>query len=1281
MTDLKFVGVDVSSGLTEQKQANPDTDALRMSRFKPSGGQSGPFVIEPATQVTADAELLVVEDGIGNQVLRFTANAGVVTGTITGDLTISQNFVATHNSTLGSGTADTTTTFARAWSDNAVDFDYASAITLDPSTSPTFGSDSSVDILIGTGTADPDVTGVTALQGSMLLVTDGTAWVKTGAGDTAWTQFASSVQSTLDGVITGGTPNNDVDIPLADPVIFRDNAAAGFDVQTIDVTAAGTNDALAISMGAGGTGGAAIDIDILGAAQGVTVDASISTNPLMTLTKSGGAGVGLVIDVNAIASGRGVTITHGASGEGISMSDGTSASFYNATSLNPLAAYEVRPTVAAAGNGFNLTLSGGTSGSDLSNNGGDLILVGGNGNTSGVDGDVLIGNLTTTANVTVAPAEAVTVTSGTPAAGSGADGALISINSGAGSDAGGASSSGAGGVLTMDAGTGGDSDGVDASGGGGALTSRAGDGGAGSGSVNPSAGGTNTMRAGSAGAGGATTAGASGGACVILARPGSSAVGTGDGGQGGDVDVTSGAGAAGAGGGNGGSGGGITLTAGDGSTGAIFGSGGNIRLDAGTAGGAGAAAGEIRLATAKQDGDTTPAFKYAEAATISPTGAGTLTSGIALYAVSDDPNNEVTAVAGSLALDDGGKAWVNTDGLNTGWDELLTVASGSPSLEDVITSAGVVDNDVDIALSDPIIFNDAGVDAFDLLTLNRTGVGAGDGFVVNMGPTGEATTGAGIRCIDGSGAVGSPIYITHEATNPSAAIQIDSGQFHTENALRIDQTAPTPLNTSYGLLGIFFGGFGSFAEFNIIGAAPTTVGADGRDIRIETADGADGDGGTAAGAGGGMRYWAGDAGADLGGGGAVGGTVDIRAGAGSGAEAAGSISIGGVNATGILIGSAVGGAQITHDAVPGAAGNPNVLLNTSIAGANSGSYAIGVNTTTLGNLPGIANPDLQATLEEIDSLILSGGTLQSNYVGGNTIAVTTTDGTLDFSNTGASDPTVLMKLLMGATTLGTCVEITMTPGAAGVPLSAGDGTNTVRLELDSIRASQSYTYRTDDSTTADGPDINVETGDGFNNGSGFGGRGGDIAILPGDAGTTSTGLGVRGGAVTAAGGDGGTSPDNQGGSGGAVNIIGGTGASLISGGTFAGGGGTVDVRSGTGGDSFGVLVGAQGGQMICRGGVGGANTGGTGTSGGGGDLVLNGGAAGADGGGTGGAGGSVTIAGGAPTGALAQGTITFDALGSAAPIPFNTAGADADLVGFTATSIIGALNELMALHP
>lgn len=74
----------------------------------------------------------------------------------------------------------------------------------------------------------------------------------------------------------------------------------------------------------------------------------------------------------------------------------------------------------------------------------------------------------------------------------------------------------------------------------------------------------------------------------------------------------------------------------------------------------------------------------------------------------------------------------------------------------------------------------------------------------------------------------------------------------------------------------------------------------------------------------------------------------------------------------------------------------------------------------------------------------------------------------------------------------------------------------------------------------------------------------------------------------------------------------------------------------------------------------------------GGSVIINGGTGGA----TNANGGDVVLAGGAGGGSGTQGTITFDALGSSAPIPFNETG-EVDLCAdFSASSIIGALNEL-----
>lgn len=65
MTDLKFIGINVGIQNT-QKQASPTTDALLLDRYRPSGGETGPFVIDPATPVINSDTILLVTDGSGN---------------------------------------------------------------------------------------------------------------------------------------------------------------------------------------------------------------------------------------------------------------------------------------------------------------------------------------------------------------------------------------------------------------------------------------------------------------------------------------------------------------------------------------------------------------------------------------------------------------------------------------------------------------------------------------------------------------------------------------------------------------------------------------------------------------------------------------------------------------------------------------------------------------------------------------------------------------------------------------------------------------------------------------------------------------------------------------------------------------------------------------------------------------------------------------------------------------------------------------------------------------
>ncbi len=126
--------------------------------------------------------------------------------------------------------------------------------------------------------------------------------------------------------------------------------------------------------------------------------------------------------------------------------------------------------------------------------------------------------------------------------------------------------------------------------------------------------------------------------------------------------------------------------------------------------------------------------------------------------------------------------------------------------------------------------------------------------------------------------------------------------------------------------------------------------------------------------------------------------------------------------------------------------------------------------------------------------------------------------------------------------------------------------------------------------------------------------------------------------------------------------------------------GAVDV----GGIGLQVLGGDGGAASVTAGGVGGAldvlaGDGGAGTAGlaagAGASIAITAGAAGTDNGGGGADGGDVALTAGLATGAGADGDVTFTA--RSATTPFNEVG-DTALVGFTATSIIGALNELNA---
>jgi len=250
---------------------------------------------------------------------------------------------------------------------------------------------------------------------------------------------------------------------------------------------------------------------------------------------------------------------------------------------------------------------------------------------------------------------------------------------------------------------------------------------------------------------------------------------------------------------------------------------------------------------------------------------------------------------------------------------------------------------------------------------------------------------------------------------------------------------------------------------------------------------------------------------------------------------------------------------------------------------------------------------------------------------------------------------------------------------------------------------------------------------GAGNGTGAGGAGGTVVVTTGTGGVGgSVGAAGAGGALQLLAGAGGVSGSTTGNSGvgGLVELFGGVGGNSAINSEVGGIGGTNNVKGGAGGAGFTSGTAGAGGSMSVVGGRGGASAGASGTAGAGASVQITGGQGGSDNGGTGGIGGNVTINPGQASGAAANGslfigtsnttaiaigngtvpTITVDGAsfsidasgasnvtvsGAAADLTLGARGAtitlnesgQTTLTGFTATSIVGALNELAAAGP
>lgn len=166
MADLKFIGVNFPSAAL-QRQADPVADRLLVNTIGPTGAAAGPLVVNPVSAVSGTNLVLDIRNG-STSILQVS----------------------------GSGT----TTVVRPWN-NGTDHSWVNAFSVDPSNTPTFGSNGSVVIALGSGVNPTSGSGTDGSDnppaGSLLLQTNGTAWIKTGAGATSWTQLASAVSSNL----------------------------------------------------------------------------------------------------------------------------------------------------------------------------------------------------------------------------------------------------------------------------------------------------------------------------------------------------------------------------------------------------------------------------------------------------------------------------------------------------------------------------------------------------------------------------------------------------------------------------------------------------------------------------------------------------------------------------------------------------------------------------------------------------------------------------------------------------------------------------------------------------------------------------------------------------------------------------------------------------------------------------------------------------------------------------------------------------------------------------
>ncbi|MCP4204210.1 MAG: hypothetical protein GY769_20025 [bacterium] len=1167
----------------------------------------------------------------------------------------------------------------------------AGVVSIDASVSVDLGTSAAVAVNSGSGTTRwthsgiLDLTSASSAEGGVNIA-ELIELNSTGTGAETASIFIGDADP--DGNVTSGDVGS-LFLDAATPALYQKTGAPS----TWSAFGAGAGNTLQQAYAAGNT------IAVTTANGAVAMSNSADTTDVLTIDRSfAGSGDGIDINMGATTTGRGVRVVAGGSGTGVLVTDGVQ----DQTGISPGLIFQ-------------------SSGNDL-----DISILSGTG---------AAGNLSATAGTST--------TVGTA-------GGTFSADGGTGAVASGGSSGAAGGPISVAAGVGGaGAAGGGETGGSGGLTAvRGGIGGLGGG-VGSGSGGLITVAGGPGGVADATSAG-SGGSAFFVGGAGGAATAAIAGGAGGGCFYTGGSGGAGTATGAAGAGGLNTITGGN--AGTDGGGGGAAGADVLIAGGGGSG-GSV-------DGDVNIGPSVTQAITI---GNGSLPGDVSvLSGGSSDITFDSRGATSAIPFNGPGAGDVDLVGFTAtsviGALNELAAGGAVPSLDTVMTT-GTPDNTVALAAAAAATAGEdisltAGAGGVGTGTDGGTGGaavyvagagGANDGSTDDggVGGAGTITAGAGGAATGAgrTGGVGGDLSVAAGAGGDSASFGDGDGGNLT---LSGGDAGSTGIFDGDGGDVTITGGDSAGAGGSRLGGSvnldPGFSGTTDGDVNIATT----------------VSTGAGDTSIN------IGNSTDNPS-----VNIVGSLDIN-RNAVGIPL-DVTGGASVNNPSFrlshastsSSTSAESAVRLTSSVAGttadprypllmdqatrAETVNYGEFIQMRTSGTgadeasiFLGDADPDGNVTEGELGSLFIdavnatlyqktgapstwtafgAGGVsdLQGAYAGGNTIAVTTANGTVDISNsadstdlmqldrtnTGSGDGIQIsmspggesqsgfginMSLGTGHTTAGVGVNSTataniacfnavqgasssgagyrafMTSGGTGDALSITDGTETTRINMDDFIASQAFTFATDDNALTDGSAgflIQMQPGAGSDNAAGSGGSGGTLSVVGGTGGTGSgANLGGDGGGSTHTGGTGGTSATGQGGDGGLVQMRGGVGAVVLAAGTFGGSGGDANVIGGIGGASAAALAGREGGFATLQGGAGGANTGGTGTSGAGGAIIVVGGAAGADNGGTGAAGGDVAIRGGAGTGAAADGDITIG--------DFNTNG-----IGFFGATPVG----------